>query len=425
MESGMKEKRSLNTSFVILMSGQSVSQIGSSIYYVVLMLFLKQATSSASVIGLNETLALLPAVVLGPLVGTLADHWNRKRIIVASDLIRGLLMMTLGCVGLASLPFFFHSEIKAWTAIAVTFLVGIADSLFNPTIQAALPDIVPEAGLKSANSVRQIAVQLSVLIGQGIGGVLFAILGFPLVLILNGISYLTAAIASLFITVPRRSNRADTPSYRGFFKETKAGLAYIIGNKGLRSIFLLLMIVNLLTPPLIISFPFLIEDLLKVRAEYLGFMFAVFMVGGIIGYVLYGAIKSARVTDHSVFFGALLLVAVTVSSIGLLPPVPVLFALCAAIGFSIAVINVILPTAIQRTVPSDIRGRVFGSMGSLSTGLVPVGYAVGGLLVSWFGPSLRFLFPAIGAFIIVVFLAFFGNSDIKSFMAEKKEGADD
>ena len=92
------------------------------------------------------------------------------------------------------------------TALFVVLIINAAaSSLFGPAINASVPDLVPKNKIDNANSVLQITYSLAVFIGQGIGGTLFRIIGAPLIILFNGVSFLFSSFSELFITLPKKA----------------------------------------------------------------------------------------------------------------------------------------------------------------------------------------------------------------------------
>src|SRR6056297_2290353 len=151
--------------------------------------------------GLLAMTAMIPGVVLGPLGGTMADRWSRKLIIVLGDVANGVLIITI-----AALMFLAPEA----TELIITLLFieaavgGVVMAAFRPAISAAIPDLVPESKIEAANGLYQSSFQVSMLIGQSIGGLLFRVLGAPLVMLIDGITYLFSALSESFIELPHR-----------------------------------------------------------------------------------------------------------------------------------------------------------------------------------------------------------------------------
>ncbi|MBV7340141.1 MFS transporter [Chloroflexi bacterium TSY] len=190
----------LNWNFVLLWQGQVVSGLGAQFYAIAMVLWIKQATSSASLLGLINTLTGFTAVLLGVFAGTLADRYARRKIIIVSDLVRGILMLVLS--GLFFMMPQSTSVIVLWMMVTAVSM-SAASSFFRPAIAAAMPELVPEDQLTRANSLTSSSSQITRFLGQALGGLLFRLLGAPLITLVNGVTYIFSAISEMFIKIPQ------------------------------------------------------------------------------------------------------------------------------------------------------------------------------------------------------------------------------
>ena len=175
----MSRDRLLNKDFVLLFQGQLVSQIGSSIYMIALIFWVKHATESATLVGLLSMTAAIPGVLLGPFGGTMADLFSRKMIIVLGDVINGVLIISIATV-MFLLP---ESTNLIITLLFIEAVIGgTVMAVFRPAIGAAIPDLVPANKVEAANGMYQSSAQIAMLLGQSVGGLLFRILGAPVVM---------------------------------------------------------------------------------------------------------------------------------------------------------------------------------------------------------------------------------------------------
>jgi DHA3 family macrolide efflux protein-like MFS transporter len=202
----MQPEKLLNKNFVLLFQGQFVSQLGSYVYFVAIVFWIKHATDSATIVGLIAMLATIPGVLLGPFGGTIADHFSRKKIIVIGDIINGLTISSIAVLMFVS-P---HSSDLIITLLMIEAVInGTVMSVFRPAIAAAVPDIVPEKSVDGANGMLQSSMQIAMLVGQTIGGVLFQILGAPVLMLIDGVTYLFSALSESFISIPQKEREAS------------------------------------------------------------------------------------------------------------------------------------------------------------------------------------------------------------------------
>ena len=144
---------------------------------------------------------LLPTLILGPFGGALADHFSRKKIIVFCDLISGAVVC---CTALLIFNFPDRLDLIVPVLFIGAVVNGITMSVFRPAVSAFIPDLVPLHRLAMANGLIQNAFMIVAMLGQALGGVLYRVLGAPLLMLIDGFSYLLSALSESFIQEPRK-----------------------------------------------------------------------------------------------------------------------------------------------------------------------------------------------------------------------------
>lgn len=184
-----------NGAFSAMWLGQVVSSLGDRIHLVALVFLVAGATNSSPLaMGLVFAATTVPNVLVGPMAGVLVDRWDRKHVMVASDLIRA------GIVGLIPVA----SGLHIGLVVALVFALAAVSSFFRPARAAALPRVVPDEDLLTANSAMWVADTVSDLVGYGLGGLFVAFLGPSLALAfwLDGATYLASAALVASIVIP-------------------------------------------------------------------------------------------------------------------------------------------------------------------------------------------------------------------------------
>lgn len=414
----------LNRNFFLLWQGQFVSLLGSQMVLVAVVFWIKHATGSAALIGLIQMATSLPAVILGPVAGTFADRYSRRSIIIFSDVLRGLAVLSLA--GLMFTAPEATEPLLIWLSVVLVF-TSLVTTFFNPAISAAIPDLVPTGRIASANSMGQLSYQLSVFIGQGLGGTLFRLLGAPLLFVVDGVTYLFSAASETFIRIPQTIPPADgrwRDQFREFKRDTVDGLRYVWTKTGLRELVLVSALLTFFTVPVIILLPFYVEDFLKARPDWYGFMLAAYGAGSVIGYLLAGSIKlSGRAKSRSMVV-SIVLEAAGYGLLGLVrdPVTATALALLGGVMGGFVTINII--TILQITTPSEMRGRLFGLLGTISGSLAPVAMGLAGVVADLVNQNIPLIYLACGAIMTVLSLALLLNREVRQFLSyEAKESA--
>lgn len=413
----MQEKL-LNKNFLLLWQGQAISMLGNQVFSIAVIFWIKHLTGSASLIGLIGMLSSIPAVLLAVLGGTFADRYSRRNIIIYCDAINGA-----GVIALAVMLYFLpeRTELLLGAFFTIFFLISIVSSFFQPAISAALPDLVPKDKIAGANSLGQATQQLSTFLGQGLGGVLFRMLGAPLLILFNGISYLIAAVCELFIVIPQQipeKGKNWKEQSAQFKNDILEGFRYVWNNPGLKKMVLLFTFINFMIMPIIILLPFYVEDFLKVTADWYGFLLALYGIGSILGYILAGLIKLKGKRRAWVVLLFLLIESSGFGSLGLISSPATALILAAFAGTLNGFVGVNLITVLQMTTPSVIRGRIFGFISTLSGAMTPLSMGLAGFIFDYTGKNIPLIYVSCGVLLLLMALRSLFSRDIKQFLAD-------
>jgi len=374
-------KKLLSRNFVLLWQGQFVSRIGTFLFDIALILWIKEYSDNAALISLILIASNVPEILLAPIGGTIADMFSRKKIIVFTDFISGLLIV--GVSGALAFDLFSDS-----TNLLLLFLLslslGVCNACFSPAVSALIPQLVDKKNLHSANSLFQATRQLAMVIGQGIGGILFMKLGAALLFFLNGISYVFSGFSEMLIKEngPRKDpNQNWKETYKKFLVDFYEGFHYCWSNQQLRYLLLIIGIYHFFVAPLPILLPFWVSDTLGLSEQWLGYLFANFALGILAGFTVAGIVDLSK-KNISRFVTALFLTSSILFVVfGLFNSVYVSMACLFLLGSIIGVVIVIHITLLQRITPQSFHGRVFGFINTITNASVPIGLGIYGLLL--------------------------------------------
>jgi MFS family permease len=386
----------LNKNFFLLWQGQLVSQLGNQVHYIAVMFWIKHATGSAALMGTLMMAAMLPGVLLGPVGGTFADMYSRKKIIVMSDVLCGIGVLIAG-----GMLIYMPDEKSAIIALlfVLAVFVGIVSSFFRPAIQASIPDLVPTDKVQAANSMNQSSMQVSLFIGQGIGGVLFRILGAPMLFIIDGLTYLFSAFSESFIKIPQvipeKANGASE-KLRKFRTDMVEGMKYVWQRRGMRDLFVAATFLNFFSSPFPVLMPFYVEDHLGVAPDWFGFILAAFGAGALIGYAIAGALKISGAVRSRLIIILLFVQGIQFGLFGIIYNPFLAVSVTLLMGVFSGIINVYIITILQITTPGEIRGRVFGLLQTIAGGLMPLGMGLGGVAAEMLNNNVALIFMISG-----------------------------
>lgn len=406
----------LNRNFVLLLQAQTISRLGSQVFLTGLQFWIKHATGSAAVMGVLSMVSSLPGVVLMPVGGALADRYPRRWIIILGDLIRGLSILAL-----TGMVMWRPSAVAAIlaTLFIVSVINGVAASFFSPALTAAIPDIVPQKQVNAANSLGQISMQASQFIGQAIGGVLFRVVGAPILFFVNGLSFLYAAGTETFIQIPQTiPQRKGTwrEQFRDFGHEIADGFRYVWARPGLRALLVVSAAASFFTAPILVLMPFYVEDTLQARPDWYGFLLAAYAVGTMLGFVFAGAVRLKPGSRGALMILLTILMPLGTVGLAFVQTTGAALVLMLLGGFASGYIMVNITTLIQVTTPDELRGRVVGLLAALSTALTPISTGLAGIVADLIGKNIPAIFAACGLISAVIAVIVSRNRSYRAIM---------
>jgi MFS family permease len=367
-----------NRDFTLLWSSQVISTVGTrvtSVAYPLLVLLLTGSPALAGVVGFAQTLPFLLLYLPG---GAWVDRWDRRRTMVACEIGR---TVALGSIAVTAVIGGVHAVTIAQLA-AVAFVEGSLFVLFDLSEGAALPRIVPAGQLPTAVAWNQARTQGADLVGQPLGGVLFAIAP-ALPFAVDSVSYLVSGGAVAAIRTRLQGERAATVDrLRSRIAE---GVRFVRRSAFLRETVVIVGWINL-----VFNGSFLV---VIVRAQRLGgspgqigLMLAAFGAGGILGALAAPAIQRR-------LSGRVVLVAIAWLWTGLgvvlafAPSLVWLAVLVFALNLFGAPYNVVIAARMYQLVPEQIFGRVRSVGRIVAWGTIPIGTLLGGVLAERLGAA--------------------------------------
>jgi MFS family permease len=381
-----------NSRFLRLWIGQGTSFVGDAVSMIALVVLVVEVTGSASAVGGALVARLLPTIA-SPLAGVIADRVDRRAVLVASDLARAVLV--LGLVFARDLA----------TIYVLVFLMGLARTLFNPTIRAAFPSVVGGGDLIRANAIISGTFSVSETAGPALGGLLVATVGVDAAFMLDAVTYLVSA-AMLAITPLARPQRDEDGA--GFGEDLKAGFTYLAGARVPLAIvlgaFLTVLTINITIPAEV----FLARETFEAGNAGYGLLVGLWGGGMVLGSALIVAVGD-RVRLLPFYFIGVFVSALALVGVGLSPTF--VFALGALVvaGVANGTENVTTDTILQKRVPDAFLGRVFSvRFLGISVGEA-FAYGMGGAIVDASGARFTYLLAggatASAGLAILIFLA--------------------
>jgi MFS family permease len=345
-------------------------------------------TGSAVATGGVFAASLLPRVLLGSIAGVFVDRWDRKRTMVAADLMRAALLLPLLAVGSPDL---------LWLLYLVRAATGIVGLIFDPAESALLPRLVGEERLVTANALNALNNNVGRLVGPVAGGLLYAGGGLPAVVIVDAASFALSAALIMAIRADARPERGDGPgdgasAWGRMVNEWRAGLRLVGQDRALGTIVVAAGLGFLGEGTFSVGFTPLVIDVLEGGAAGAGVLASAQAIGGLIAGVLVARV-ALKLSPRVLFAGGMIGLGLTdlgVANAALLaPPGPGAMAVGSTFmllaGFPVVMAFAAQHGLLQTLTADAFRGRVFGAMGAMQGLTTLVGLILGAAAIDAIG----------------------------------------
>jgi MFS family permease len=370
--------------YALLTAGSTISLLGDGFFFIALawqVYELSNAPTALSLVGVAWTLPLVLFILLG---GVFTDRYDRRRLLISADLLRAV---AIGLIGILSVT----GVLELWHVVALIAFVGIGDAFFNPASTAIVPDLLPEDQLPQANALQGLLRPLTVrLIGPAVGGFVVAGVGPGVAFVIDGASFLASAAAVALIAT-RAHHAAGAHGVRDTFQQMREGFGFVRANAWCWATLVAAMLSLLVFyGPMEVLLPFLVKNRLGLGPEALGTIFAVSGVGSILAALTIGQTGLPRLRITAMY-------AAWTGGVALFVIYGLMTALWHALvaGFITAALfqlgQIIWTTLLQQLVPRRLLGRVSSLDWLVSTGLVPVSFALTGPAAALLGAPMTMI----------------------------------
>ena len=390
-----------NRDFVLLWSGQTISTLGTAISSIVFPLLVLSLSGSPAAAGIAGAFAGLPYLLFSLPVGALIDRWDRKRVMILSDLGRAL--------SLASIPIAYAlGMLTVYQLYLNAFIEGTLYVFYSLAEAAALTRVVSKPQLPAAYAQNQVADTLAFLIGPTIGTILYQTISKMAPFIIDAISYLGSVVTLAFIRTPLQAERPEEPEQKqDLVREIREGIVWWWRRPLLRFMAFLNSGLNLATGVLVLIV--LAKDLGAQDAD-IGVILSIGSLGAIAGTFL-GRWIQRTISYGLAVPGIVLYQAIIYPFMAFSPN---LFVLTLTVALSQAMwpaYDVVQYTYRLAMIPDELQGRVNSSFRLIAWGSRPLGALLTGFLIEWVGASNTLL--VLAALFLVLSLSAFANKYVR------------
>jgi DHA3 family tetracycline resistance protein-like MFS transporter len=392
--------------FALLTGGRTVSLVGDGFFFVALawqVYLISNDPGALSLVFLAGSIPLVAFLLLG---GALSDRYDRRLLMIGADVVRGI---AIGVLGLLSIS----GQIQLWHIAVVEAIAGGASAFFNPASTAIVPDVLPDADLPQANALFGILRRMTVsLLGPALGGIVVAAFGPGPAFIVDALSFAGSAVAVFAIRTRPFVHHDAENSLRHTLGQMREGFLYVRQKPWIWATLLSAMLSLLFfIGPVQVLLPFLVKNSLGLGPDSLGTILAFGAVGAIAMGLTIGhfGLPRRRVT---VMFLAFSLGVAGMAGYGVMSVLWQALLIAAVTNAMFELGDVIWTTLLQQLVPRNFLGRVSSLDWMLSTGLVPLSYALVGPVSAVLGPRTTMVAGAlIGAVVMFALIVVPGVRD--------------
>jgi MFS family permease len=332
-----------NRPFLLLWLGLLISSVGDWVNYVAMVAVVYQQTHSALALTVLRLFHIVPILLVAPIAGVFVDRWNRKSTLIVSPLIAGLAVGVLAVYHPVGVVCIVYGAIT----VALTF--------FNPARAAVLPSLVSDEELVAANSLSQITITSSIVIGGFMGGLIVALVGASAAFAIDAVSFLAISLFVVAIHIPRGYRTGSITTVK---HELAEGVRHlweppVVGQVVVAGAIFVFAPATVLTLGIVF-----VRTALHAGAAGYGAILAGLGIGSVLGAAAMIAYRD-RVRPTIAFAASGIVLGLGVVGLGLsrgVIPASIFYGLA---GFGSMVNTVAAVTLLQRLVPDRVRGRIF------------------------------------------------------------------
>ena len=369
----LKQLRSEGMSiFTLVWLGQLVSILGSSLSNFAMDVWVYQRNGSVTELSFLILCTTLPLVIVSPVAGVLVDRWDRRWVMIFSDIGAALSTSVMALLLISG-------QIQTWHICLATAASSSFSAFQLPAYRAATTLLVPKKNLGRAVGMIELAQAIGQLIAPILGGILLQVIQISGIFLLDLSSFVFSTIVLLLVRFPRhQSLEKQQPHQLSLLKEVFSGFNYVTAHGGLVALLFVLAsctffsgIVQVLVYPLVLSFA---------SSTQLGIALGVGGVGMIVGSILMGSWGNGRQDYVKVMSCSMLLNGVSLMVAGSSPDI-IVFGVGAFLYFlGVPFIKASVQVILQKKVPLNIQGKVFSLTTAVSGLCLPLAFLIAGPL---------------------------------------------
>ena len=364
--------------FFILWASQAVSTLGTAMTNFALILWVYSKQGTASSITLLSIFSYLPSILFCFIAGTLADKWDKKKIMLITDFVAAL-----GTT--ATLVLFVTNSLAIWHLYIINFLLSFMNAFQNPASYVATSLLVPKAQYVRASGLYALSGSIITILAPALGSLCYTVGGLTLVLAIDLISFSIAfTILWLYIKIPKAPKQTGAIEQKGFWQSCLSGIKFLKANKALLSIILFFAFINFIAkmggygmmPAFVLGKTANNENALALVEAMVG-------LGTLIGSVFVTLLPTPKRQTRTIFIACALSFLLGDIAQAVTPNLPFWAAAAFISNIPMAFLNANLSAVMRTNIPLEMHGRVFAARDTLQYSTIPIGLFLGGALADY------------------------------------------
>lgn len=360
--------------FRLFFVGQFISLTGTWMQTVAQSWLVYRLTGSVALLGAIGFASQIPVFLLSPIGGAVADRFNRHRILIATQSTAMTLAFILSALTLLG-------YVQVWHLFVISIGFGLTNAFDIPCRQAFAVDMVGKDDLLNAIALNSSMFNGARIVGPAIAGLLVATIGEGWCFFANGASYI-AVLAGLLMM---RISPVIRPRKSGTIENIREGFAFVLRNRPIRALLLLLGLVSLMGMPYAVLMPIFADKYLGGGSDTLGFLMGASGTGALVAALILASRKAVFglgkwIAASSALFG------LAIIGFGFSTSFWLSLGLLLIAGFAMMTQMSASNTLVQAMVPDDLRGRVMSVYSMMFMGMAPIGALLAGAAANFIGP---------------------------------------
>lgn len=378
-------KNKFNKNFILFLTGQGMSSLGTLIQKYYVSLFVLSITDSSMLFATVMIVSSIPNIFVAPFGGGIGDSLDKRKIMIVLDMISGGLL-------LLSFVLFRFIGVNLLLLIILITILSIINAIYIPSANSAIPLLV-DGEIVKANSLNTFVITLTNVLAPIISGFLNSVITMEWIIVGNGITFFISAYVEYLMRLKETTNLNDKLTVNSVMEDLKEGLNFVIKENKIKNIVICSFLCNLIVMPIYtVTIPYLSKNMCGFSDVQYGVVEASIMIGLLIGAVIVNMFNKKiminKILSISIFIIGVFIMflsgVIYLKNCNVILEVNNLFilfcAICLSIGIFISVMSISLTSLIQINIDSSLLARVNSIVISLSTIAIPLGQFIVGMI---------------------------------------------